>query len=245
MLKRNCLSTVGIFRTAGDANLVQALRRRFNQGNYSLDRLFISDDDDSKDDENHILASTLKLWLRELREPLIPEHIYNDCLKASQSSSALGLVCARINRVHLLTLVFVRSFLQVSSKATISLQKELLITDVLSLQLFCTPAVVKKTLMSVEAIAQIFVPCFLRSPSQTLEIHRNNFQYERQVVERFLKDLPNSLLDDQLYPSSFRQLSTGNNLTERQSTAQTSLGLGENDGGLAPRSRKASSVMRG
>lgn len=119
-MKRDCFSTAGIFRTPGDPDLIQALRRRLNQGNYSLDGLFYSEDQDqsqdSRDEENHVLASTLKLWLRELQEPLIPGHLYNACLKASQCSSELGEIYAKLDPNHLCALFFVVSFLQVSRK---------------------------------------------------------------------------------------------------------------------------------
>lgn len=98
--------------------------------------------------------------------------------------------------------------------------------------------------MSAEAIVLIFVPILFRSPSQTLEVQSTNIFYEKQVVERLLRESSHSMLDDPIYPLYSRQLYSGFLSDERQVSGQHNWGIGENDGGLTPRSRKASSVMR-
>ena len=59
-------------------------------------------------------ASLLKLWLRQLHEPLIPYDIYNDCLEASNNPSrAIDIVSARLPHINRLVLAYVIRFLQV------------------------------------------------------------------------------------------------------------------------------------
>jgi len=45
----------------GDADEVSALKAQFDKGNYDVSKI-----------DPHTLAGLLKLWLRELTEPLIP-----------------------------------------------------------------------------------------------------------------------------------------------------------------------------
>ncbi|KAF5345370.1 hypothetical protein D9758_008505 [Tetrapyrgos nigripes] len=58
----------GIFRVPGDGDSVSELKLRIDRGYYNLDGV----------DDPHILASLMKLWLRELCDPLIPEEMYNE-----------------------------------------------------------------------------------------------------------------------------------------------------------------------
>ena len=51
----------GIFRVPGDTEQVYALRIQLDNGNYEVDL-----------DDPNTPASLLKLWLRELEEPLVP-----------------------------------------------------------------------------------------------------------------------------------------------------------------------------
>jgi hypothetical protein len=57
----------GIFRVPGDGDSVSELKLRIDRGFYTLDGV----------DDPHILASLMKLWLRELCDPVVPEELYN------------------------------------------------------------------------------------------------------------------------------------------------------------------------
>ncbi|KAI6011656.1 hypothetical protein EDC04DRAFT_3145728 [Pisolithus marmoratus] len=52
----------GIFRVPGDSDLVSQLKLRIDRGYYTLENV----------DDPHMLASLLKLWLRELCDPSSP-----------------------------------------------------------------------------------------------------------------------------------------------------------------------------
>jgi len=68
------LTTTGIYRVPGDAAKIQKLRIDIDQGNWES---FESCDD------VHVLAGSLKLFLRELPDPLIPYTIHKDAVMAS------------------------------------------------------------------------------------------------------------------------------------------------------------------
>ena len=57
------LSTDGVYRQSGNLSVVQRLRLQIDQGNLAVL--------DSVDDV-HVLTGALKLFFRELQEPLIP-----------------------------------------------------------------------------------------------------------------------------------------------------------------------------
>ena len=57
-------STEGIFRVPADLDEVTALKSRFDQW------------ETPRCPDCHTAASLLKLWLRELYEPLIPDQLY-------------------------------------------------------------------------------------------------------------------------------------------------------------------------
>lgn len=123
MLSMDCLSTPGIFRLPGDADMVYELQRRIDQGKYTLKGLIatpvgFTDGASSEVNRNvSVLASTFKLWLRELKEPIFAEHMYNACLKASDNSDRVIEVCLRLDKTHLRVVIYVVAFLQVSAKA--------------------------------------------------------------------------------------------------------------------------------
>lgn len=68
------LTTEGIYRVPGDAAKIQKLRIDIDQGKWET----FEDCDDV-----HILAGSLKLFLRELPDPLIPYAIHGECVKAA------------------------------------------------------------------------------------------------------------------------------------------------------------------
>lgn len=71
------LKTTGIFRVPADLEKVKELRITIDQGRYS----FFGYED------AHIAASLFKLWLRELRDPLIPMDWYHQCMESAVSET--------------------------------------------------------------------------------------------------------------------------------------------------------------
>lgn len=111
-------------------------------------------------------------------------------------------------------------------------------------QLFCSPAVIAKTRTDLEAISLIFAPVFLRLPKQDTDlINGSNVCKEKAFVRHLLGHLPAHLLDDDLGPSSMISGQTSSLHVGVQAERGTTLsGIGGNGAGLAPRSRKTSTV---
>lgn len=119
MLSMDCLDTPGIFRVPGDVDLVHDLQRRIDQGRYTLKGLLStpSAPQGGPTVDVFVLASALKLWLRELKDSIFPERMYNDCLKASESPARVVELCMRLDTIHLRVVCYVVAFLQVSRRA--------------------------------------------------------------------------------------------------------------------------------
>ncbi len=62
------LHEVGIFRLPGQASRIQALKELYDSG---------SQDDFSSTEDVHTVASLLKLYLRELPQPIVPFVLYD------------------------------------------------------------------------------------------------------------------------------------------------------------------------
>jgi len=68
------LNTEGIYRVPGDAARIQKIRLDVDQAKW---------DSFNACDDVHVLAGALKLFLRELPDPLIPYKVHSDLVKAS------------------------------------------------------------------------------------------------------------------------------------------------------------------
>ena len=79
----------GIFRIPGDTSELAALRRRYEEG-----ELCVEDENDV-----HVWASFLKLWLRELKEPVMQgDDVYSSAMQvASEHVSTHFCRCVRRN----------------------------------------------------------------------------------------------------------------------------------------------------
>ncbi|KAH9036771.1 Rho GTPase activation protein [Lactarius deliciosus] len=66
------------FRVPGDSDTVAALMMRLDRGSDTLEGV----------DDPHVPASLLKLWLRELIDPLVPWEMYNDCIAFAGDAEA-------------------------------------------------------------------------------------------------------------------------------------------------------------
>lgn len=92
----------GIFRVPGDNDSVSGLKLRIDRGYYTLDGV----------DDPHVLASLMKLWLRELCDPLVPEELYNECIQNSKDAEACVQIIERLPTINRRVVLFVISFLQ-------------------------------------------------------------------------------------------------------------------------------------
>jgi len=99
--KHGGFSCKGIFRVAADTVQVKALVAQLASGDYDIK---------SGTDPN-IVADVLKIWLRDLSEPIIPAHLYENCLRASESQDRSVKLIEELPAPQFATLDFLFSFL--------------------------------------------------------------------------------------------------------------------------------------
>jgi len=134
----------GIFRVPGDADLVSELKIRIDRGYYTLENV----------DDPHVLASLLKLWLRELLDPLVPEELYNDCITAAAEPTSCVAIVRRLPTINRRIVLFIISFLQ----------------------LFLEEKVLASTKMTAANMALVMAPNLLRCNSDSMKIVFTNSQ---------------------------------------------------------------------
>ena len=134
----------GIFRVPGDGDLVSELKLRIDKGYYTLDGF----------DDQHVLASLLKLWLRELLDPLIPDELYNDCISHSNDPDACVRLVHRLPTINRRVVLFTISFLQ----------------------LFLDEKLQAVTKMTAPNLALVMAPNVLRCGSESMAIVFTNAQ---------------------------------------------------------------------
>ena len=63
-------------------------------------------------DDPHVLTALLKLWLRELEEPVIPEDLYNEALQASRDPENSCALVQRLPPTERRVLIYIIGLLQ-------------------------------------------------------------------------------------------------------------------------------------
>ncbi|KAF9467343.1 hypothetical protein BDZ94DRAFT_1287753 [Collybia nuda] len=147
----------GIFRVPGDGDSVSELKLRIDRGYYTLDGV----------NDPHVLASLMKLWLRELCDPLVPEEMYNECITSSQDADACVRIVERLPTINRRVVLFVISFLQ----------------------LFLEERIQSVTKMTPANLALVMAPNLLRCNSDSMSIVFTNAQYEQIFVYNLLLHL--------------------------------------------------------
>lgn len=135
----------GIFRIPGDSDSVSELKLRIDKGYYTLDGF----------DDPTVLASLLKLWLRELCDPLVPDEMYNDCITNSKDPEACVQIVKRLPTINRRVVLFIVSFLQ----------------------LFLEDKIQAVTKMTSANLALVMAPNLLRCSSESMAIVFTNAQY--------------------------------------------------------------------
>jgi len=159
----------GIFRVPGDGDSVAELRLRIERGYYSLDGV----------DDPHVLASLLKLWLRELCDPLVPDELYNDCVAHARDPAACVQLVRRLPTINRRVVLFVVSFLQ----------------------LFLEEKILAVTKMTAPNLALVMAPNLLRCNSESMAIVFTNAQYEQTFVLNLLLHLKCNEVDPDYIPT--------------------------------------------
>ena len=96
----------------------------------------------------------MKLWLRELCDPLVPEEMYNDCISNSGDPDACVQLVKRLPTINRRVVLFVVSFLQ----------------------LFLEGKIQNVTKMTSANLALVMAPNLLRCNSESIAIVFNNAQ---------------------------------------------------------------------
>ncbi|TFK25556.1 hypothetical protein FA15DRAFT_668447 [Coprinopsis marcescibilis] len=159
----------GIFRVPGDNDSVSELKLRIDRGYYTLESV----------DDPHVLASLMKLWLRELCDPLVPSEMYNECIMSAQDPVACVQIIHRLPTINRRVILFVISFMQ----------------------LFLEEKTQSITKMTPANLALVMAPNLLRCTSDLMSIVFTNAQYEQIFVYNLLIHLKCDEVDPAYKPS--------------------------------------------
>ncbi|KAL2916168.1 hypothetical protein HK105_204259 [Polyrhizophydium stewartii] len=149
ILNLNGCKTEGIFRVPGDAEAVSDLRCRIDKDEYDYTGI----------NDPNVPSSLLKLWLRELADPLIPAEYYGQCVQVGQEDGR-----ASLHELYQSATQIVESLPDVNRKIVAEPQNQ------------------PVTKMTVANIAMVFAPNFLRCPSDNPATIFENTKFEQAFL---------------------------------------------------------------
>ncbi|KAM8810569.1 rho GTPase-activating protein 39 [Eudromia elegans] len=162
VLALNGDQTEGIFRVPGDIDEVNALKLQVDQWKIPTGL-----------EDPHVPASLLKLWYRELEEPLIPHDFYEQCISHYESPEAAVAVVHSLPRINKMVLCYLIRFLQV----------------------FVQPANVAVTKMDVNNLAMVMAPNCLRCQSDDPRVIFENTRKEMSFIRVLIQHLDTSFME--------------------------------------------------
>ncbi|XP_063011267.1 rho GTPase-activating protein 39-like [Melospiza melodia melodia] len=162
VLALNGDQTEGIFRVPGDIDEVNALKLQVDQWKIPTGL-----------EDPHVPASLLKLWYRELEEPLIPHEFYERCIAHYESPEAAVAVVHALPRINRMVLCYLIRFLQV----------------------FVQPANVAVTKMDVNNLAMVMAPNCLRCRSEDPRVIFENTRKEMSFIRVLIQHLDTSFME--------------------------------------------------
>jgi hypothetical protein len=148
------LKAQGIFRLPGNTDNIKALQLQVNKGDFDLSA--------RPDITVHDIASLLKLWLRGLTEPLIPDSLYAKCIENPDSAkNAMDVYGALPDQ-----------------------NKDLVARLLNFLQTIAYPENQETNKMSLSNLSVVFAPCLLRYPmsADTMTIMANTIKEQAFVL---------------------------------------------------------------
>ncbi|KAJ8299661.1 hypothetical protein KUTeg_023721 [Tegillarca granosa] len=162
ILRLNGAQTEGIFRVPGDIDEVNALKIKCDQWTLPSDC-----------PDPHIPASLLKLWYRELAEPLIPAEFYEDCIENYANPEPAIEVVNKLPDINRLVLAYLIRFLQV----------------------FAAPENAAVTKMDVNNLAMVMAPNCLRCESTDPKVIFENTRKEMGFIRTLIQTLDTSFME--------------------------------------------------
>jgi hypothetical protein len=121
-------------------------------------------------DDPHAPATLLKNWFRQLEQALIPDNVYDECVKIGQMedrAEARNVAWKMIDglpRAHGATIRQLVTFLQPVIENS------------------------SKTMMQVNSICIVLTPCVLRCPSTESKILLTNYRFEQSFLRLLLEN---------------------------------------------------------
>ncbi|XP_017057125.1 hornerin isoform X1 [Drosophila ficusphila] len=161
VLLLNGKQTEGIFRVSADVDEVSCMKNR-------LDRWDVPDINNPLVDA-HAPASLLKLWYRELYDPLIPDAYYEDCVNTEDPDKAKEIV-NKLPEINQLVLTYLIHFLQQ----------------------FSVSEVVTCTKMDSSNLAMVFAPNCLRCTSEDPKVILENARKEMSFMRTLIQHMDTS-----------------------------------------------------
>ncbi|XP_076133898.1 rho GTPase-activating protein 39 [Alosa pseudoharengus] len=162
VLALNGDQTEGIFRVPGDIDEVNDLKIQIDQWKVPTGL-----------EDPHIPASLLKLWYRELEEPVIPHAYYEECISHCDSPEAAVNVALSLPHINKLVLCYLIRFLQV----------------------FAQSSNVSVTKMDVNNLAMVMAPNVLRCMSDEPRIIFENTRKEMSFIRVLIQHLNTSFME--------------------------------------------------
>ncbi|BFZ15531.1 hypothetical protein BsWGS_18569 [Bradybaena similaris] len=162
ILRLHGTQTEGIFRVSSDIDEVNNLKAQCDKWILPIDCT-----------DPHVPASLLKLWYRELFEPLIPAQFYQACVDNFSNAEAAIAIVYQLPRLNHLVLCYLIRFLQ----------------------LFASPGNVAHTKMDVNNLAMVMAPNCLRYESEDLLTIYENVQKEMGFVRTLIRYLDTSFME--------------------------------------------------
>ncbi|XP_057244516.1 rho GTPase-activating protein 39-like [Malurus melanocephalus] len=200
VLALNGDQTEGIFRVPGDIDEVNALKLQVDQWKIPTGL-----------EDPHVPASLLKLWYRELEEPLIPHEFYERCIGHYENPEAAIAVVHSLPRINRMVLCYlIRGFgFSISSKN----QNLHMVPPPMShqpspspptpdvhdppgyLKVFVQPANVAVTKMDVNNLAMVMAPNCLRCQSDDPRVIFENTRKEMSFIRVLIQHLDTSFME--------------------------------------------------
>ncbi|XP_018905997.1 uncharacterized protein RhoGAP93B isoform X2 [Bemisia tabaci] len=163
VLRLQGTQTEGIFRVSADVDEVTSLKTQLDAWQVPVDCLT----------DAHTPASLLKLWYRELYEPLIPDAMYSECVTHHDNPSKALAIVDKLPLINKRVLMYLVRFLQ----------------------MFTRPEVVQVTKMDASNLAMVIAPNCLRCTSQDPRTIFDNARKEMAFMRALIQHLDTSSVE--------------------------------------------------